>query len=287
MTSPLISTAELATAINAQAAQLVVVDSRHDLMNAAAGRDAYAAGHIPRAIFMSIDDDLAGKKNGSNGRHPLPPPDVFAATLGAKGIGNDTRVVVYDSGNAMYAGRLWWMLRWLGHDNVFVLDGGFAKWQLEGRPLETADQTRAPATFVASVRAQMRLTADDTVAAITDPQLRIVDARAAERYRGEVEPVDPIAGHIPGATNRPFGLNQRDGVFKPAAELKLEFEAILDGRAPTQLIHQCGSGVSACANMLAMEHAGLPGSRLYAGSWSEWCSDPTRPVAVGAELSNR
>lgn len=283
MTSPLISTADLAAAINSQAAQLVVVDSRHDLMNAAAGRDAYAVGHIPSAIFMSIDDDLAGKKNGSNGRHPLPAPDVFAATLGAKGISNDTQVVVYDGGNAMYAGRLWWMLRWLGHTNVLVLDGGFAKWQQEGRRLETVEQTRAPVAFVPVVQAQMRLSADDTLAAIADPQLRIVDARAAERYRGEVEPVDPIAGHIPGAANRPFGLNQRDGVFRPAAELKLEFEAILDGRAPTQLIHQCGSGVSACANMLAMEHAGLRGSRLYAGSWSEWCSDPTRPVAVGAE----
>ena len=279
MTSPLISTATLAAQLNDP--HLVVVDSRHDLMNPSVGRDAYAAGHIPGAIFMSIDDDLSAKKTGTNGRHPLPAPDVFAATLSAKGIGNASKVIVYDAGNAMYAGRLWWMLRWLGHTNVLVLDGGFAHWQKEGCAVETQANTRAPASFQATPRDDMRLSADDTLASITDPNRRILDARALERYRGDVEPVDPVAGHIPGAVNRAFGLNQRDGVFKPADELKREFEAILAGRAPAQLIHQCGSGVSACANMLAMEHAGLTGSKLYAGSWSEWCSDTSRPVAKG------
>ncbi len=279
MTSPLISCATLAAKLNDP--HLVIVDSRHDLMNPAAGRDAYAAGHIPGAIFMSIDDDLSAKKTGTNGRHPLPSPDVFAATLSARGIGNASRVVVYDGGNAMYAGRLWWMLRWLGHTDVVVLDGGFAQWQKEGRAVEMQPNIRVAASFQPTLHDAMRLTAEDALAAITNTHQRILDARALERYRGDVEPVDPVAGHIPGAVNRAFGLNQRDGVFKPAEELKREFEVILAGRAPTQLIHQCGSGVSACANMLAMEHAGLPGSKLYAGSWSEWCSDPSRPVAKG------
>jgi thiosulfate/3-mercaptopyruvate sulfurtransferase len=277
MTSPLISTAELAAQLGTP--NPVIVDSRHDLMNPSVGPDAYAAGHIPGAIFMSIDDDLSGQKTGRNGRHPLPTSDAFAVTLGAKGIGNASRVVVYDGGNAMYAGRLWWMLRWVGHNNVFVLDGGIAQWQKEGRAVETQPNRLAPTQFNAAATDSMRLTAAETLAALTDPERRILDARAAERYRGEVEPVDPVAGHIPGAFNRAFGLNLRDGIFKPADELRREFEAVLGGHTPEQLIHQCGSGVSACANMIAMEHAGLTGSKLYAGSWSEWCADPARPVA--------
>jgi len=277
MTSPLVSTADLAAQLNDP--DLVVVDSRHDLMNPAAGRDAYAAGHIPGAIFVSIDDDLSSAKTGSNGRHPLPAPEVFAATLGRLGIGNANRVVVYDGGNAMYAGRLWWMLRWLGHREVRVLDGGIAQWQKEGRAIDTVPVQRAATTFTGQADDAMRLSAAQTLAALTDPARRILDARAPERYRGDTEPIDPVAGHIPGAFNRAFALNQRDGLFKPAAELRSEFEAVLAGRTPEQLIHQCGSGVSALANMLAMEHAGLGGSRLYAGSWSEWCADPARPVA--------
>ena len=279
MPSPLISTAELAAIINDP--NLVIVDSRHDLMNPAIGRDAYAAGHIPGAIYLSIDDDLSGAKTGKNGRHPLPEPEAFTAILGAKGISNQSKVVVYDQGSAMFVGRLWWMLRWLGHDNVFVLDGGIAQWQKEGRAVETTVNTRTATAFKASPRDHMRLTAAQTQAALTDPARRILDARAAERFRGEVEPVDPVAGHIPGAFNRAFPNNLRDGVFKPADELKREFEAILAGRSPEQLIHQCGSGVSALANMIAMEHAGLSGSALYAGSWSEWCSDDSRPIAKG------
>ncbi|HOB01903.1 MAG: 3-mercaptopyruvate sulfurtransferase [Alphaproteobacteria bacterium ADurb.BinA280] len=277
MTSPLISTTDLA----AQLADphLVIVDSRHDLLNPSLGPEAYAAGHLPGAIFMSIDDDLSAAKTGSNGRHPWPTAETFAATLGRKGIGNASRVVVYDGGNAMYAGRLWWMLRWLGHDNVFVLDGGYAQWQKEGRAIDTTARQRAATNFQATVRKGMLLNAADTLAALTDPSQRILDARAHERYRGDVEPVDPVAGHIPGALNRPFALNLRDGVFKSAEELRREFEVVLAGRTPAQLIHQCGSGVSACANIIAMEHAGLGGSRLYAGSWSEWCADPSRPVA--------
>ena len=279
MASPLISTAELAAIANDP--DLVIVDTRHDLINPSIGRDAYAEAHIPGAIYLSIDDDLSGAKTGKNGRHPLPEPEAFAAILGTKGISNESRVVVYDQGSAMFVGRLWWMLRWLGHDKVYALDGGMAQWLKEGRAVETTINTRAATTFKAAPRDHMRLTAAQTAAVISDPTRRILDARAAERYRGEVEPVDAVAGHIPGAFNRPFPNNLRDGIFKPADELKREFEAILAGRSPEQLIHQCGSGVSALANMIAMEHAGLSGSVLYAGSWSEWCSDDSRPIAKG------
>ena len=277
MPSPLISTAELAALIDDQ--NLVIVDTRHDLMNPSIGRDAYAAGHIPGAIYLSIDEDLSGAKTGKNGRHPLPSTEAFAAKLGAKGISNTSKVVVYDQGSAMFVGRLWWMLRWVGHDNVFVLDGGIAQWVKEGRATEAPANALPATTFTASPRDEMRLTAEQTQAALTQPQRRILDARAPERYRGEVEPVDPVAGHIPSAFNRPFPTNLRDGVYKPANELRAEFEALLAGRKPEALIHQCGSGVSAIANMIAMEHAGLSGSKLYAGSWSEWCSDTSRPVA--------
>jgi len=277
MPSPLISASELAALIGEP--NLVIVDTRHDLMNPSIGRDAYAAGHIPGAIYLSIDDDLSGAKTGKNGRHPLPSPEAFATTLGAKGISNTSKVVVYDQGSATYVGRLWWMLRWVGHDNVFVLDGGIAQWVTEGRATETVANVLAATTFTASARDEMRVTAEQTQAAMATPQRRILDARAPERYRGEVEPIDPVAGHIPGAFNRPFPTNLRDGVYKPANELRAEFEALLAGRQPEELIHQCGSGVSALANMIAMEHAGLSGSKLYAGSWSEWCCDPARPVA--------
>jgi thiosulfate/3-mercaptopyruvate sulfurtransferase len=279
MRSPLISTAELALQLTD--ASLIIVDTRHDLMNASFGRDAYAASHIPGAIFMSIDEDLSSVKNGKNGRHPLPAVGAFAATLGAKGISNQSKVVVYDQGSAMFVGRLWWMLKWAGHDNVFVLDGGFAQWQKENRALESTVNTKPKATFLAHENKAMRLTIDEVAATLGDATRRIIDARAPERYRGEVEPVDPVAGHIPGAFNRPFSTNLRDGVFKPADELKREFETLLAGRAPDRIIHQCGSGVSAIANMIAMEHAGLAGSTLYAGSWSEWCQDIARPVAKG------
>jgi thiosulfate/3-mercaptopyruvate sulfurtransferase len=176
---------------------------------------------------------------------------------------------------------LWWMLRWLGHDTVFVLDGGFAQWQKENRPVESVVNTKPATTFEARENKSMRLTIDETAATLGDATRRIIDARAPERYRGDVEPVDPVAGHIPGAFNRPFAANLRDGLFKPADELKREFETLLAGRAPDRIIHQCGSGVSANANMIAMEHAGLAGSTLYAGSWSEWCQDTSRPVAKG------
>jgi thiosulfate/3-mercaptopyruvate sulfurtransferase len=276
---PLVSTTALADELNNP--NLIIVDSRHDLMNASLGRDTYAASHLPGAIFMSIEDDLSTIKNGKNGRHPLPTPEAFAKTLGANGISNSSMVVVYDQGSSMFVGRLWWMLKWLGHESVYVLDGGFAQWQKEGRALEATTNTKPAATFVADENASMRLTIDEVATTLGNADRRIIDARAAERYRGEVEPVDPVAGHIPGAFNRPFLTNLRNGVFKPADELKRDFDALLAGRAPESIIHQCGSGVSAISNIIAMEHAGLPGSKLYAGSWSEWSQDVARPVARG------
>jgi thiosulfate/3-mercaptopyruvate sulfurtransferase len=277
MQSPLIATAELAARLNDT--NLVIVDARHDLANADFGRDAYAQAHIPGAIFMSIDDDLSAAKTGTNGRHPLPTPEAFAKTLGDKGIGNDNTVVVYDQGTSMFVGRMWWMLKWLGHDAVYVLDGGFAQWQKENRATESTPRVRSTTTFIANVREPMRVSAQQTQRAITEASRRIVDARAPERYRGEVEPIDPVAGHIPGAVNRPFSSNLSDGVFKSREALRVEFEQLLAGRSPEDIIHQCGSGVSAISNLIAMEHAGLTGSKLYAGSWSEWCADPSRPVA--------
>lgn len=277
MNSPLISVAALADQL--ADANLVVVDSRHDLMNPSLGRELYAKSHIRGAIFMSIDNDLSSEKTGLNGRHPLPSPDAFARTLAAKGISNASKVVVYDQGTSMYAGRLWWMLKWLGHDQAYVLDGGFALWEKAGHAIESTANTKAATAFTAAPRESMRVVAADVLNAISDPSRRIVDARAPERYRGEVEPIDPVAGHIPGASNRPFALNLADGKFKPADTLRAEFDALLAGRAPEAIIHQCGSGVSAISNLLAMEHAGLYGSKLYPGSWSEWCADSSRPVA--------
>ncbi len=277
MSTPLISTEQLAVILDD--ANLVIIDTRHDLMNPTLGRDAYVASHIPGAIFMSIDHELAAEKTGSNGRHPLPSPGAFAKTLGERGIGNASTVVVYDQGSSMFVGRLWWMLKWLGHDEVYVLDGGFSQWEKEGRRVESEAKPKSATRFESSLREHMLVTAVETLAAISDPTRRVVDARAAERYRGDVEPIDPVGGHIPGAINRPFAMNLRDGKFKPQNELREEFERLLADHAPDAVIHQCGSGVSAISNIIAMEHAGLRGSRLYAGSWSEWCSDPSRPVS--------
>jgi len=259
----------------------VVVDCRFDLANPHAGRHQYAASHIPGARFMSVEDDLSGPKTGTNGRHPLPDPERFARTLGAAGIGNDTQVVAYDAGNGSFAGRLWWMLRWLGHDAVAVLDGGYAQW-LKDDGAETADLPAIAArTFVPRPR-PMTIDAGSLASRLRDPRLRIVDARAANRYRGENETIDPVAGHIPGSVNRHFGANlDASGRMKPAGELAREWRAVLGSLPPEAIVHSCGSGVSACHNLLAMEIAGLPGSRLYPGSWSEWCADPSRPVATG------
>lgn len=259
--------------------QWLVVDVRHQLADPGYGERVYAESHIRGAVFLHCDRDLSGPLNGSNGRHPLPDPERLAARLGALGVGPQTQVVVYDDAQGMIAGRLWLLLRWLGHQRVAVLDGGLQAWQAAGGAMGNGVPLARPAGFVAAVGDCM-VDAGHVLAFLATSRIHLVDARSADRFRGENETIDPVGGHIPGAVNRFFRENlQADGRFKPAAALRAEWLALLEGRAPEQVVHQCGSGVSACHNMLAMEIAGLPGSRLYAGSWSEWCADPARPVA--------
>jgi len=258
----------------------VLFDCRHDLARPGLGRTEYLAAHIPGARFLHMDEDLAGPATGANGRHPLPDPAGFAAKLGAAGVGPGTQVVAYDAQGSVNAARLWWMLRWLGHDAVAVLDGGLGKWLREERPVTDELPRAQPARFEPHPR-PLAVDAATVLARLRSPQMRLLDARAAERYRGEAEPIDPVAGHIPGSLNRFVRENLEHGAFKPPARLREEFLALLGGNAPETVVHTCGSGVAACHNLLAMEIADLAGSRLYPGSWSEWIADPSRPRATG------
>lgn len=283
MTMTLISAADLAKRLDAP--DVRVFDVRHDLTNHAAGRQAYDAGHIPGARYLDHETELSAARTGKNGRHPLPSRAAFGALMAAHGVTPKTLVVAYDGSGGMYAAHLWWMLRWLGHDQVAVLDGGWQAWTAAGLPTTTvaAAAVRAGEPVEPGLSLAGSVDAQTVLDNISRPAFTVIDARAANRYRGEVEPMDPVAGHIPGALNRPNGENlQADGRFKPAAQLREEFASLLDGRDPTAIVHQCGSGITACHNLLSMEIAGLSGSRLYPGSWSEWCSDPSRPVAKGA-----
>ncbi len=274
----LVSAAELAAHVADPA--WCVFDCRHDLRNIAYGSEAYGREHIPGARFLHLDRDLSGPMTGTNGRHPLPEPGVLAARLGACGVGPDTRVVAYDNEGGVFAARLWWLLRWLGHDNVAILDGGLAAWKRAKQPLEAAVPDVVPAGFPLCPRPAAVVALGEVQACLSDPAMLLLDARAEDRFAGQNETLDPVGGHIPGALNRFFMDNLDDNGlnFKPVAELRAEFEALLAGRDPATVVHSCGSGVTACHNLLAMEEAGLSGSRLYAGSWSEWCSDPARPV---------
>lgn len=259
----------------------VFCDCRHDLADYSAGYRAYRSGHIPGARFLHLDVDLSGPKTGLNGRHPLPHPATFCLRLGALGIDNSKQVVAYDDSGGPFAARLWWMMRWLGHQNVAVLDGGWAAWSRAKLPY-TVEQPQFPsAMFAGKPQPQLSIDSNQVLAQLKDAHSKIIDARAPDRFRGENETLDPVAGHIPGATNRFFKSNLgEDGCFKLQAVLRKEFEALVNG-TPQSVIHQCGSGVTACHNLLAMEVAGLSGSRLYPGSWSEWVSDRRRPVATG------
>jgi thiosulfate/3-mercaptopyruvate sulfurtransferase len=273
-----------ALAAHVDAPDWCVFDCRHDLQNTEYGAQAYAKGHIPGAQFMHADHDLSGPHTGKNGRHPLPDVATITARLSACGVGPDTQVVAYDNEGGIFASRLWWILRWLGHDKVAVLDGCLPGWRRAKLPLETETRQRPAAQFeprlcdiqvdTAHVRQYLRA-----------PQMLLLDARSEERYAGQNETLDPVGGHIPGALNRFYFDNLDDAgcYFKPAAELRAEFEDVLGGRDPKTVVQQCGSGVTACHNLLAMEIAGLAGSKLYVGSWSEWCSDPSRPVATGSQ----
>lgn len=261
----------------------VVFDCRHDLMDHGRGARLYAEGHIPGAFFAPVETALSGTKTGTNGRHPLPMPQDFADFLNRHGVTPDTRIVAYDEVGGQYAARLWWLARWIGLTNVAVLDGGWPKWLAERQPVSTAiPATPSPGKVSARPDLTMVRTADEVGEGLERESWLVVDARAAERFRGENEPIDPVAGRIPGAVNRFFKLNLNpDLTLRPALELRTEFGVLLGSRRPHEVVHQCGSGVTACANLLAMEHAGLPGSTLFAGSWSEWIADPARPVARG------
>ena len=259
-----------------------VFDCRHDLKNTEYGRQAYVRGHIPGALFLHLDDDLSGAKTGANGRHPLPAIADFARRMSECGVDQTTQVVAYDNEGGIFASRLWWMLRWLGHDRVAVLDGGLAGWKRSKRSLDEVLPTVLPRVFVPRPQ-DMIVEVGPLLAGLPAQRSLILDARSPERFRGENETLDPVGGHIPGAVNRFYFDNLDDAgcFFKPAAELRTEFDAMLAGRPADEVVQQCGSGVTACHNLLAMELAGLSGSKLYPGSWSEWCADPSRPVATG------
>ena len=275
MHTTLVSTQQLADHL----AEWRVFDCRHDLMKPDFGEQQYRAAHIPGAMFAHMEHNLAGPKSGRNGRHPLPDPAEFVAWLGKQGLKKEDQVICYDAANGSTAARLWWMLRWVGHKNVAVLDGGIAKWLKQGRPVDATVQHPKPTTYALR---QPSGTVDARAIQASLKNLFLLDARAPVRWRGEQEPIDPVAGRIPGARNRFNADNvQQDGTFKPASQLKTEFEAILKNQKPADVIHYCGSGVAACHNLLAMEIAGLPGGRLYPGSWSEWIADPSRPQEKG------
>ena len=276
----LISTEQLAQHLDS--GPLVVVDCRYDLAKEEWGLDEYRAGHIPGAVYASLSHDLSGEKTGHNGRHPSPALEAMAATFSRLGIGPDTQVVAYDQETGMYASRLWWMLRYLGHDAVAVVDGGWATWTREERPIRAGDERNAPAGFPVRPREELRLGVEDVERIVKDRSAILMDARAPERFEGQSEPLDRVPGHIPGARNHFFKTNlTADGTMQPAGTLKESFEAALAGAAPEQVVMYCGSGVTACQNLLAMEHVGITGVKLYPGSWSEWSADPQRPVETG------
>jgi thiosulfate/3-mercaptopyruvate sulfurtransferase len=261
----------------------VVMDCRFSLMDTGAGRRAYAESHLPGACYAHLDEDLSSPVTPATGRHPLPDPARLARRLGEWGIGPGTQVVTYDDmGGMLAAARLWWLLRWLGHKAAAVLDGGFPAWQRAGLPLTATSPVVQPAPFEARPDDRLWLTTAQILALPSEHVL--LDARTTARFRGEMEPIDPVAGHIPGALNLPTEGNlSADGHFLPLAALRARFTTLLAERPPTAMVHSCGSGVTACHNLLAMEAVGLRGSRLYAGSWSEWIRDPARPVATGTE----
>jgi thiosulfate/3-mercaptopyruvate sulfurtransferase len=295
MYSTLISPEQLMQLQAAGSPPLMVFDCSFDLMNPAAGEEAYRKAHIPGAVYAHLDHALSDKGTpdaqgkyhphpdaASGGRHPLPSREKFAIWLSSVGFRNDMQAVVYDRNGANYCGRLWWMLKWAGHDAVAVLDGGLQAWQAAGGAVtDRVEPSHFQSNFELGPELRKLATTQQVLQGLGGKQT-IVDARATPRYKGEVEPLDPVAGHIPGALNRPFAQNMdANGRFKPAAQLRAEFEQLLQGREPATVVHHCGSGVSAVPNVIAMEVAGLGPTTLYAGSWSEWCSDPKRPVEKG------
>lgn len=290
-------------ALSASKQPLRVFDCSFDLTQPQAGERQYLASHIPGAVYADLDQALSARHGlnpgqvgaravitvsgadapASGGRHPLPNRERFATWLSSVGFGNDMQAVVYDRNGTGFCGRLWWMLKWAGHRNAAVLDGGLQAWQAAGGALNSGEEpAHFQASFMLAAPLARLVDAQSVASELGRPSQTLIDARAPARFRGEVEPLDPVAGHIPGALNRPFDQNfGPDGAFKPAAQLKAEFAALLGQRDPASVVHHCGSGVSALPNLIAMEIAGLGSTGLYAGSWSDWCSDPERPVARG------
>ncbi len=261
----------------------VVVDCRHDLLRPDWGRQEFAAAHIQGALFAHLDRDLSGPVTPQSGRHPLPDPAALATFLGAAGIDADTQVVAYDQDKSTYAARLWWLLRWLGHERVSVLNGGLAAWRAAGLPLQATLAARVARPFSARQPLARAITTAQVEQELPSGRMLLLDARGADRFAGDNETIDPVAGHVPGARNQPFALNlESDGRMRSAAALGSMWRAVLGATPPTQVVAMCGSGVTACHNLLALELAGLPGARLYAGSFSEWIRDPKRKVATGA-----
>ncbi len=278
----LIAVGELAARLDRD--DLLVIDCRKDLGDADSGRRAYAQAHIPGALHADLDDDLSDLTKHGLGRHPLPDAQSFSATLSQWGWHPGIGIVAYDdAGGALAAARLWWMLRLVGAMDVAVLDGGIAAWRSAGLPLETRARPREPRAVAVRFDTRQLVDYGELAAGLAERTLCLIDARAGARFRGEVEPLDRVAGHVPGARNRPFSDNLvGDGRFADAGELRQAFQALIGTHAPTRVVHMCGSGVTACHNLLAMEHAGLAGSRIFAPSWSGWSSDPERPVATGS-----
>ena len=284
MFTTLISAQELARQIDQP--HVVIIDCRHDLMDSSAGQNAYDAGHLPGARFAHLDKQLSGPKTSATGaflgRHPLPSMDDLIRQLRELGINHTSQVIAYDAQGGMYAARLWWMMRWVGHNAVAVLDGGVPAWSELGFTLETKPPTVTHGTIEIRPSLVTQLMVDDILNNLSSKVFNVVDARAADRYRGENETMDPVGGHIPGAKNRFFKDNlQADARFKTAEQLRQEWSAIISDAS--KVVMQCGSGVTACHNLLALEVAGLSGAALYPGSWSEWCTDTTRPIATGAD----
>jgi thiosulfate/3-mercaptopyruvate sulfurtransferase len=261
-----------------------IIDCRFELADPDAGAAAFARGHIPGALYAHLDRELAGPRTPWSGRHPLPDPEQLAATLGAFGIDAGTQVVAYDESGGIYAARLWWLLRWLGHRRVAVLDGGLAAWRAERRPLSAEPAVVTPREFRAVADDDAHVSADDVAALLARGDCVLLDARATERFEGRLEPLDPRAGHVPGARSHPFSRNLGpDGRFLDAAALRALFSALLGSAPAAAVVSMCGSGVTACHTLLALEIAGFSGARLYPGSWSEWCRDPGRRIATGPE----
>jgi thiosulfate/3-mercaptopyruvate sulfurtransferase len=295
----LVDAATLRKLLREHPGQLVLLDCRFDLGKPDAGRQAYAEGHIPGARYADLNRNLAAPITAHSGRHPLPAPGQLRGFLASVGVEQDTQVVAYDEANGSFAARAWWLLRWLGHPRAAVLDGGYRAWVAADGAIETGEPLESGLGGLPTGRTQhaaasgqaaltpsgvaQPVTAVEVVEALKDPRRVLVDARAPERFAGTIEPIDPVAGHVPGAVNHPFSRNlDSQGRFLPAAQLRQHWLKSLDGKDPGEAILMCGSGVTACHNALAMEIAGLSGAKLYAGSWSEWIRDPKRPVARGA-----